>query len=384
MRPIFLVLLTWCSLSAVSAQMRYVVETAQPGDGALALLGRYRLDRDPCNLEEFYRINKIKKNQGLQVDVQYKLPIRIFTFNQKSIMGTVGIQDEATALRIDDYNHKMYIRGIKPGRYQSDRQLWVPHGLLHCKPTVLKAPAQREYAFLGKKHQKIVLKDNQLAGAVYYLIPGHGGPDPGAVGKVGKNILCEDEYAYDVTLRLAKTLLEHGAVVYLMVQDPNDGIRDVEYLSCDSDEKLMGGKKIPVNQKSRLQQRTDLVNALFEKHRKEGATYQRLLEIHVDSRAKHERIDLFFYYAPGSIVGRAAAKAMYEVMSDRYRENRKNGQYEGAVIPRDLFTLTNSLPPSIFVELGNIQNRYDQKRLTVVANRQLIADWLAEGLMLDY
>jgi hypothetical protein len=181
--------------------MRYVVETAQPGDGALALLGRYRLDRDPCNLEEFYRINKIKKNQGLQVDVQYKLPIRIFTFNQKSIMGTVGIQDEATALRIDDYNHKMYIRGIKPGRYQSDRQLWVPHGLLHCKPTVLKAPAQREYAFLGKKHQKIVLKDNQLAGAVYYLIPGHGGPDPGAVGKVGKNILCEDEYAYDVTLR---------------------------------------------------------------------------------------------------------------------------------------------------------------------------------------
>jgi N-acetylmuramoyl-L-alanine amidase len=369
---------------ALQAQNRYVVETAESGDGALTLLGRYRLDRDACNLDEFYKINKLKKNEGLKLGVRYKLPIIIYKFNKKTIMGSVGIKDEALALRIDEYNKRMFIRGIKAKTYQSDLELWVPHGLVHCSPTVFKAPKQREYGFLGKKFKNITLKDNKLAGAVYYLIPGHGGPDPGAVGKTGKHVLCEDEYAYDVTLRLAKSLLEHGAVVYLLVEDPNDGIRDIQYLPADSDEKAFGNKKIPVNQKARLQQRTDQVNKLYEKHRGEGTTYQRVIEIHVDSRAKHERIDLFFYYSPGSTVGRGTAKAMYEVMKNRYAENRENGRYEGSVIPRDLFTLVNCTPPSVFIELGNIQNRYDQKRITVVANRQAIADWLAEGLMLDY
>ena len=39
-------------------------------------------------------------------------------------------------------------------------------------------------------------------------------------------LYAEDEYAYDITLRLAKELLAHGAEVYIIIQDENDGIRD--------------------------------------------------------------------------------------------------------------------------------------------------------------
>ncbi len=56
----------------------------------------------------------------------------------------------------------------------------------------------------GKKHAEVKLEDESLKGAVYYLISGHGGPDPGAVVKKEGKLVSEDEYAYDVNLRLAR------------------------------------------------------------------------------------------------------------------------------------------------------------------------------------
>src|SRR5690606_6341245 len=68
--------------------------------------------------------------------------------------------------------------------------------------------------YFGKDYANFNVKDQQLQGAVYYLLAGHGGPDPGALGKYGPYLLSEDEYAYDVTIRLARRLMEHGATVY--------------------------------------------------------------------------------------------------------------------------------------------------------------------------
>ena len=38
--------------------------------------------------------------------------------------------------------------------------------------------------------------------------------------------LHEDEYAYDIILRLARELLSRGAKVHIIIQDKKDGIRD--------------------------------------------------------------------------------------------------------------------------------------------------------------
>ena len=37
----------------------------------------------------------------------------------------------------------------------------------------------------GKKEERVKLLNNQLEGACFYIVSGHGGPDPGAIGKMG-------------------------------------------------------------------------------------------------------------------------------------------------------------------------------------------------------
>ena len=67
----------------------------------------------------------------------------------------------------------------------------------------------RERLF-GKKLADVTVTSNRLQGACFYVVSGHGGPDPGAIGKIGKVELHEDEYAYDVALRLARNLMQEG------------------------------------------------------------------------------------------------------------------------------------------------------------------------------
>ena len=112
-------------------------------------------------------------------------------------------------------------------------------------------------SLMGAGGSNVAVKSRQLNGAVYYLASGHGGPDPGAIGHFGKAALAEDEYAYDVTLRLARSLIERGATVYMIIRDPNDGIRDEKMMNSDHDEVTYPNQKIPMIPSARLGQCTD-------------------------------------------------------------------------------------------------------------------------------
>ena len=52
----------------------------------------------------------------------------------------------------------------------------------------------------GKSHSSYTVSSSSLKGAVFYLVSGHGGPDPGCIGKYQGKELHEDEYAYDIIL----------------------------------------------------------------------------------------------------------------------------------------------------------------------------------------
>lgn len=106
----------------------------------------------------------------------------------------------------------------------------------------------------GKALASVKVTSNRLQGACFYVVSGHGGPDPGAIGRIGKIELHEDEYAYDVALRLARNLMQEGAEVRIIIQDAKDGIRDDKYLSNSKRETCMGAP-IPLNQVARLRQR---------------------------------------------------------------------------------------------------------------------------------
>jgi N-acetylmuramoyl-L-alanine amidase len=394
----------------------YLTSVAKTGEDALDLLDRFELAEYDCNLGHFLKINQLE-NHKLKVGSTYKLPVIVVSYNGKSIRTTLNLDDWKTAKRIEAYNKTVHKKGLRPEYFIDNKKLWVPWHELNCKEDNAEAPpkmaagiglaaptevdipryvfpianrvyggekdlnSDRTFDLYGPGYAYTPLLNRSMRGQVYYLISGHGGPDVGAQGKRGGNTLCEDEYAYDVTLRLHRLLISHGATVYMIVRD-NDGIRDDVYLDCDKDEEVLGQQEIPFDQKERLKQRTDLINALTEKHTKAGQTNQTIIEIHVDSRSLEKKQDIFFYFRPGSTHSQALAEHIQKTFAAKYRKAQGGRGYSGSVTARTLFTLKETMSKkAVYIELANIQNDWDQQRLVLKNNRQAIANWICHALL---
>lgn len=384
----FLWIITFLHFTVVlnAQEIQYVRVTAEKGDGAIVLLNKYGLQAGVTDLELFRSINKLGKEIVLHDGKQYYLPISIFTYNGKSIRSTIGNSDWDQAVKIRDYNLEMHGKGLKKGDYTDDKVLWVPLEFLEeqVKPetvAISQSSAQVRYTIFGKDNEVVDIQSNRLEGQVYYVVAGHGGPDPGAMGKYNGHSLCEDEYAYDIALRLARCLIEQSATVYMIIRDDNDGIRGEAILKPDKDEVCWENQDIPLNQMARLKQRTQAINELYLKHKKNGNPVQRAIILHLDSRSSKQRIDMFFYHSPNSSSGKQLAMSMRDKIEEKYNEHQKNRGYSGTVEARNLYILRKTLPVAVFIELGNIRNSRDQKRFILEDNRQAVANWLCEGLL---
>lgn len=270
---------------------------------------------------------------------------------------------------------------LNKDRMGKDNSLIV--GRKYLLPDVATAAATSgAYPIFGAEYSNVKIVDQKLKGAVFYLVSGHGGPDPGAVGKVNGHTVSEDEYAYDITLRLARKLVEHGALVYMIIRDNNDGIRNDKYLALDKDEVCYPKKSIPLDQNARLRQRAKAVNSLYRKNR--GKKYQRCVVLHVDSRSKGQNIDVFFYHHQYSKSGKKMAQRLQNTFKKKYAQHQPGRGYSGTVSHRNLYMIRKTDPPAVFIELGNINNPKDQKRFLPSDNREALAKWLYEGLYDDY
>lgn len=250
------------------------------------------------------------------------------------------------------------------------------------KSTEIKKIESKAYPIFGDKHANVLSKSEKLKGAVYYLVSGHGGPDPGAMANYAGTSIAEDEYAYDITLRLARELLSHGAMVYVIIRDNNDGIRDERILKIDHDEVAYGEKKVPLNHLARLKQRVDIVNELHQKNR---GKFQRLIVTHVDSRSKGQNIDVFFYHHKNSKNGKKLAESIHKTFRKKYKKYQPNRTYTGTFGDRTgLYLVKKTHPAMAYIEIGNIRNKKDQKRILVPDNRQALAKWISEGVILDF
>jgi N-acetylmuramoyl-L-alanine amidase len=248
--------------------------------------------------------------------------------------------------------------------------------------TETKSVKGLSYEIFGKKYAEVTSQSNKLQGVVYYLISGHGGPDPGAMTTYLGTAISEDEYAYDVTLRLARELIAHGATVYVIVRDPDDGIRDERILAMDRDEVVYPNEVIPLNQVARLKQRVDAVNELYRQNK---GKYQRLIVTHVDSRSEGQNIDVFFYHHEKSTNGKRLAESIHKTFEAKYKKYQPNRTYSGTFEDRtSLYVVRKTNPPMTFIEIGNITNIQDQRRILDPENRQALAKWISEGVILDY
>lgn len=382
----------------------YLVVEVKPGESLPMLLTRFGLDGYSCNVTEFFRINGLKEDYRLKANVAYKIPVQVVPYDGKTIRSTLGIDDWQTATRIADFNKDAQTKGYRTRSFIDSKELWVPWHELNCREEVALVEAVREapvsqvstavklkeptagegsrvFPVFGKKYQKTPLASSKLKGRVFYVISGHGGPDSGAEGRRAGHNLCEDEYAYDVALRLVRLLISHDATAYMIVRDDNDGIRDDAFLRCDKDETVWGEQVIPIDQKERLAQRTTLINELTEIHGKAKVKDQTVIEIHVDSRLRHKEIDVFFYHRPDSEPSKDLATKMHNTFLQKYARVRSQKRYNGSVSARGLYTLRETTTPvAVYVELGNIRNDWDQQRLVIPSNRQALANWLFEAL----
>lgn len=242
------------------------------------------------------------------------------------------------------------------------------------KPTTITEP------LWGKDFETIDLVGNELEDAVFYLVSGHGGPDPGAVAKVSGHTITEDEYAYDVTLRLGRRLASHGAKVHFIIRDESVGIRNDRYLSNNKSEVCTPNQRIPSDQRKRLKQRSDAVNKIY---RTDTSPYKRCIVIHVDARSKNQKIDVFFYHHKKSSASKRLATEMRDMMKRNYKASQPNRSYEGSVSSRSLYVINKIIPPVVFIELGNIHHPRDQKRILEPNNREAMANWLCQGIIED-
>ena len=255
--------------------------------------------------------------------------------------------------------------------------------VLLCLPVAAqkkKKPVTGKDPLFGKALATYTVTSNELAGATFYLVGGHGGPDPGAIGTYQGHKLHEDEYAYDIVLRLGRELLMRGAKVHFIIQDKKDGIRSGAILNNSKRETCMG-KEIPLDQVARLRQRAQQIDQLAKKDK---SAYKRAIFVHVDSRSQGKQTDVYFYHAPGSKQGKRLADRMRNTLASKYKKHQPGRGFNGTVSERNLYVLRNTQPAGVYLELGNIRNPRDQQRLVLENNRQALAKWIAEAIVADY
>lgn len=407
------------------------------GDGIAILLKRYGLPTSKNMVNNFKSTNKktLDKNGDLILDKSYFLPIKVVKFNGKNIRTSIGNQDRKYAEKIQEFNQLMNKKGLKDD-FKIDKVLWVPFEEilnetfmtdeelkdidsksidnksinttisndsssaeidLNEKDSELKNQKSNQKTnikpkkinsiftepLLGKDYQDVKILTNKLRGVTFYLDAGHGGIDPGAVGVYNNTEMHEDEYAYDVTIRFARKLIENGADVYMIVQDKEDGIRDAKLLNNKFDEVYYGNIPITMENKQRLRKRGAIVNELYKKN-EYGNKLHQLVTIHVDSRITEQRIDIFFYYKNDGGKSQNTANTLLKTIENKYNKAQPGRGYKGSVTNRNLYMLNNTLTPAVYIELGNIQNQLDQVRFLEVNNRQAIANWLCDGFIESY
>lgn len=382
----FIFLFLFSYTYSFAGDVEYVVAKPKSGEGIHSMLRRYKLPPDKDYVAKFRDLNSgaFDRRGGLKLNNEYILPILVYKYNGISIRSTIGDDNLVKAKRIQKYNLDLFASGIKKNDYRKSKVLWSP--IFEIKGNIPDPETDGEikgkkgvYEIFGDKYKTVTKINNKLKGQIFYLVSGHGGPDPGAIGYSGSHKLCEDEYAYDVILRLGRNLISRGARVYIIVRDSSDGIRDDKFLDCDNDEYYLGGSEISLDQIERLNKRADIVNKLYQKHRF-TAKKQHQIIIHVDSRENKELIDIFFYYKPGNWHGKKYAENLYKTIKKKYQRYQPGRGYKGFVDSRDLHMLRKCKPTTVYIELGNIQNVKNQQRLLDKENRQLIADWLLEGI----
>ena len=239
---------------------------------------------------------------------------------------------------------------------------------------------------LSRAHRK---RRQPLKGWRIVLDPGHGGIDPGAIvsNTTGENkrvYVVEDEYVYDIALRMYRKLRLLGAEVALTVVSPNHLIRDNveakvtfvhEKNEVYNDERYNRRNSDRVRPRSaNLSQRVRVANRFFKRARRGRSLF---VSLHADNNPGRPKGPLAIHLKRRGKVD-SRSRTFARIMRSALNQPDLPAKVQG----RNLWVLRNNLAHAeILVEIHNVHDKSDAYRIRHHKDRERNAQRLVNGIL---
>ncbi len=238
-----------------------------------------------------------------------------------------------------------------------------------AKPKITLPPVSRQIT-LAEKQARLDIE-------TIVLDPGHGGKDPGAIGRDG---LTEKEVVLDVALRLRELLRERLNKTVLMTRDKD------EFIELDDRAKYANGHKAHLFVSIHINSHPKRNTRGIEMYHFGIASDRRAME--VAARENGDTIDHSQDFVDLIKADLALSKRIEESQNLAWETkiavvNVVAGQYETedhGVKTAPFYVLRYTAMPSILAELAFISNPMEERRLRQSAFRQKAAEGLFEGI----
>ncbi len=187
---------------------------------------------------------------------------------------------------------------------------------------------------------------------VIVLDPGHGGPDPGAIGKSG---IFEKDINLDIVLKLQGFLEQSGCITQLT--------RAIDESIHDKDKNSIRRKK-----NSDLKNRKNIIDT------SQANAY---ISIHLNSFPEEQYKGVQSFYPRDSEDSKRLAKSIQKELKStlQINDNRE------ALPIGDVYLMKDTKIPSVIVECGFLSNPEEEKNLSTEEYRKKIAWGIYLGIM---
>ena len=221
-----------------------------------------------------------------------------------------------------------------------------------------------------------------LSGLTVIIDPGHGGSDPGSSRVHGETRINESTYTYDVSLRVAKLIREHGGIAHLTIKDTTKMITSpANKISGRSMSARFTFDNSPVHAGSKgLRKRVAFGNLMARKFPKSRIVW---ISIHFDVVGNLTETSGVRIIAADSM--NAVARGLVKSFDDSHRLRARNPFVESGDPRygiRDLYVLSsrNIIRNRVLIELGNFNNDGDAWKIRSPEVRDSYAQTIVRGL----